>query len=192
VGFEDGLIKIFKRKIVSSTSKKYKNKDLRRSSSVGSIPGYQEDSKDKIENLIGHKGSVFCLSISDDEKLLISGSFDSNIRLWSISTGNCIYCYKAHQGPVWDLKFFTYSNFFVSASADSLAKMWTISKFEPVRIFAYHEVDVIKVEFVSKYKSLVTASIDFTMVIWNIIKGEKMIIIDGINAPIRSLFVTKS
>jgi len=69
--------------------------------------------------------------------------------------------------------------------------MWTISKFEPVRIFAYHEADVIKVEFVSKYKSLVTASVDYKMVIWNIIKGERMIVIKSIQAPIRSLVVTK-
>lgn len=100
--------------------------------------------------------------------------------------------YKAHQGAVWDIKFFTFSNFFASGSADSLAKMWTVSKFEPVRIFAHHEVDVVKVEFVPKYKSLVTASIDFTMVIWNIIKGQKMIVIESIKAPIRSLIVTKN
>ena len=70
--------------------------------------------------------------------------------------------------------------------------MWTISKLEPVRIFCYHVVDVVKVEFVPKYKSLVTASVDFTMVIWNIIKGQKMIVIESGNSPIRSLIVTKS
>lgn len=151
-----------------------------------------EDTKERSENLVGHRGSVFCLSISGDEKLLISGSYDSNIRLWGLVDGKCIYIYKAHEGPIWDLKFFTFTSFFASASADCLAKMWTISKFEPVRIFTYHEADVVKVEFVSKYKSLVTASIDYKMVIWNIIKGERMIIINSIQSPIRSLVITKN
>jgi len=109
VGFEDGLIKIFKRKICSSSNVK-KRKGMSMSHSQKSHSGFQrsevEETEERYENLVGHKGSVFCISISDDEKLLISGSFDSNIRLWSIVDGSCICTYKAHQGPIWDLNFF--------------------------------------------------------------------------------------
>jgi len=92
VGFEDGLIKIFKRKIISISSHRYRSRHLKRSQSERSMPGFPgEENKEKCENLTGHKGSVFCLSISDDEKLLISGSYDSNIRLWCLVNGDCIY-----------------------------------------------------------------------------------------------------
>jgi transcription initiation factor TFIID subunit 5 len=181
VGFESGLVRIFKSKI--PTKPKAKEPTNRGAFDKSSSTGKKVDDeqvKDKTESLYGHRGPVYCLSISHDEKFVISGSLDSNVRLWCLIDGIWLVVYKAHSAPVWDLKFFTYSNFFASCSADSLAKMWTISKFEPVRIFAHHEVDVIKVEFVPKYKSLVTASIDFTMVIWNIIKGQKMIVIETI------------
>ena len=215
VGFEDGVIKIFKRKIRSTRLSRQAPVAYARLEKQGSMgknldgtpasfsntpkgtfssmtKAQAEEHKEKSENLIGHKGPIFCLSISHDDKLLVSGSFDSTIRLWHLPDGSCIFKYNAHQAAVWDIKFFTYSSFFASGSADGLAKMWTISKGEPVRIFAYHEVDVVKVEFVPKYKSLVTASLDFTMVIWNIIKGQRMIVIESIESPIRSLVVTKS
>ena len=195
VGFENGLIKVFKCKIGTKHRSKPGAAQSVLSQSDKSARGYKSGydlSRESVNKFIGHKESVFCISISHDEKLMISGSYDTSIRLWWIPKGECICVYRAHQAAVWDIKFFTYSNFFASGSADSLAKMWTVSKFEPVRIFAYHEVDVVKVEFVPKYKSLLTASIDFTMVIWNIVKGQKMIVIESIKAPIRSLIVTKN
>lgn len=185
VGFEDGLIKIFKCKIGS-------NRTRRKNVQSQEMSKAESENREHVDKLFGHRGAVYCLSITHDEKLLISGSHDSTIRLWSISEGYCLFTYKAHQAAVWDIKFFAFSNFFASGSADSLAKMWTVSKFEPVRIFTYHDVDVVKVEFVPKYKSLVTASLDFTMVIWNIVKGQKMIVIESMKSPIRSLIVTKN
>lgn len=183
------MIKLFKSKIPAKSKAK---EGINRSASDKFNPSGVKLEEEKTDDLIGHRGPVYCISISHDEKFVVSGSLDSNVRLWCLLDGNCLVVYKAHSAPVWDIKFFSYSNFFASCSADSLAKMWTISKFEPVRIFSHHEVDVIKVEFVPKYKSLVTASIDFTMVIWNIIKGQKMIVIETIAAPIRSLVVTKN
>jgi len=84
IGFEDGLIKIFKHKISSSASGSKRTRGIVRSYSERSMGTdlKDEDVKESTDNLIGHKGAVFCLSISDDEKLLISGSYDSNIRLW--------------------------------------------------------------------------------------------------------------
>lgn len=189
VGFEDGLIKVFKCKI-GNPNKQKRQAEFDAPSSERSVE--QKESRENIDKLIGHQGAVYWLSISHDEKFLISGSYDSTIRLWWVPQGTCMVVYQAHQAAVWDIKFFTFSNFFASGSADSLAKMWTISKFEPVRIFAHHSVDVVKVEFVPKYKSLVTASTDFTMVIWNIYKGVKMIAIGPESSPIRSLIVTKN
>ena len=189
IGFEDGLIKVFKCKI----GPKLRGAPASGMMTHGDI-GYSQkpEVSETTDKLYGHEGAVYCLSLSHDEKLLVSGSADSTIRLWCVPKGECLILYKAHQFAVWDIKFFSFSNFFASGSADALAKMWTISKLEPVRIFCYHVVDVVKVEFVPKYKSLVTASVDFTMVIWNIIKGQKMIVIESGNSPIRSLIVTKS
>ena len=196
VGFEDGLIKVFKCKI-GNPNKRKRHTEFEAPNSERSIDNFNyrgepKESREHVDKLIGHQGAVYCLSISHDEKFLISGSYDTMIRLWWVPQGTWMVVYQAHQSAVWDIKFFTFSNFFASGSADSLAKMWTISKFEPVRIFAFHTVDVVKVEFVPKYKSLVTASIDFTMVIWNIYKGQKMIVIGPEASPIRSLIVTKN
>lgn len=191
IGFEDGFIKLFKYKVGKLSPTNYPGSASMLSQSEQGFDGHKEKTE-VIDKLYGHKGAVYCLSLSHDEKLLISGSADSTIRLWCVPTGACLLVYKAHQFAVWDIKFFTFSNFFASGSADSLAKMWTVSKLEPVRIFAYHLVDVVKVEFVPKYKSLVTASVDFTMVIWNIIKGQKMLAIEPWTSPIRSLIVTKN
>ena len=40
-----------------------------------------------IKVLRGHSGSILCLTISSDSKLIISGSFDTKIKIWNIQSG---------------------------------------------------------------------------------------------------------
>ena len=40
-----------------------------------------------LRTLIGHKEDVRCVCISSDEKIIISGSWDCTIKIWSILSG---------------------------------------------------------------------------------------------------------
>lgn len=92
--------------------------------------------------LVGHAGPVFAVSISLDEKFLISGSQDCTIRRWSLQTRSCLVVYHGHQFPVWDVKFAPLGYYFASCSNDRTANVWNMKQHTPVRIFAGHMSDV--------------------------------------------------
>nr|PVC51226.1 hypothetical protein MACL_00001679 [Theileria orientalis] len=50
--------------------------------------------------LIGHKSAITCLSLSVNEELLISGSNDGNILVWSVFDGELLYKLKGHKNII--------------------------------------------------------------------------------------------
>ena len=62
--------------------------------------------------LYGHQSAVYSISISPDNQYLISGSYDSTIRLWNLHTKTCFGVYKGHFCPVLCVKFSPICHYF--------------------------------------------------------------------------------
>lgn len=83
--------------------------------------------KEKSEfTLVGHSGPVFAVSISVDDKFILSGSMDTTVRRWSTQTRTCLVVYHGHTFPVWDVKFAPLGHYFASCSNDRTAKLWNM------------------------------------------------------------------
>ncbi|GAA95727.1 hypothetical protein E5Q_02384 [Mixia osmundae IAM 14324] len=57
----------------------------------------------QIARLVGHSDNVRALLISDDAKLVLSGSSDGTIKLWSLAMQRPIYTFNHHGSSVWSL-----------------------------------------------------------------------------------------
>ena len=44
--------------------------------------------------------TVRCVQMDQARDLVISGSYDTTLKLWELKTGNCIRSLRGHQGPV--------------------------------------------------------------------------------------------
>lgn len=77
-----------------------------------------------VRTLRGHTSFVFCVNFNAQSNLLVSGSFDSTIRMWDVVTGRCLRCIKAHDAPVTALHFVRDASMIVSASHDGSCKVW--------------------------------------------------------------------
>lgn len=89
--------------------------------------GQKSAIKDTDEyELVGHTGPVFAVSISIDDKHLLSGSYDNTIRRWSLQAKAPLTIYYGHSFPVWDVKFSPLGSYFASCSADRTAKLWIL------------------------------------------------------------------
>jgi len=78
------------------------------SSSAAAAPSYGR--------LLGHSGAVFGLSLSADQRFLLSSSDDATIRLWHTDTARNLVAYKGHTSTVWDVAFSPLSQHFASAA----------------------------------------------------------------------------
>jgi WD repeat-containing protein 48 len=57
----------------------------------------------RITKLSGHTDNIRAILISDDGELILSGSSDSTIKLWSLSTQRCINTFTIHSDSIWSL-----------------------------------------------------------------------------------------
>lgn len=51
--------------------------------------------------LLGHSGNVCALTVSDDGRLIVSGSWDGEARVWEVGKWDSSTVLKGHEGSVW-------------------------------------------------------------------------------------------
>jgi hypothetical protein len=76
--------------------------------------------------LMGHDDAIRCLRVLGEGELLLSGSYDGKIRLWSSSTGDCLRVFD-HGSQVEALDTFPNGQMFLSAGGDGGVKIWTLA-----------------------------------------------------------------
>ena len=122
--------------------------------------------------LYGHQSAVYSVSISPDNQYLISGSYDSTIRLWNLHTKTCFGVYKGHFCPILCVKFSPITHYFASGACDKTARLWSINSGGALRIFVGHLSDVELVDFHPNGLYLITSANDKTIRMWILKTGE--------------------
>lgn len=75
--------------------------------------------------LTGHTAGVICLARSLD--MIASGSQDSDVRIWKLSTSECIMTLEGHIKAVNCVTFTSVDNRLISGGDDNSARVWNIS-----------------------------------------------------------------
>ena len=65
----------------------------------------------------GHSDWVTSLTISNHAKVFVSGSLDSQIKVWDLNSGKCVKTIGM-QAPVWGVAFSPIGEHLVAASQD--------------------------------------------------------------------------
>ena len=111
-----------------------------------------------------------CLATHSCNHLLISGTKDGTLNVWSLETFSMMCNIRGHSAAVTCL-FRLSSEYFISASADGLLKMWTCSLLERIS-YSGHTAGV-KCLTVSEDEAIaVSGSSDCTARIWNNLDGK--------------------
>ena len=76
----------------------------------------------QFHNFSGHTDSVLCLQY--DDKILISGSSDSTVRVWDVETGELINTLIQHKASVLHISFNSMMGLLVSSSKDKSIVVW--------------------------------------------------------------------
>ncbi|KDP27447.1 hypothetical protein JCGZ_19808 [Jatropha curcas] len=76
------------------------------------------------KSLKGHTGTVTCVTVGD--KRLYSGSMDNTIRVWDLSTLQCIHTLNGHTDAVMSL--ICWEEYLLSCSLDQTIKVWAATE----------------------------------------------------------------
>jgi WD40 repeat protein len=63
---------------------------------------------------------------------------DKKLKLWKVSTGECLKTLKGHSGPVLSVCFSKDDKLVVIGSADTTLRLWNVSTGECIKILEGH------------------------------------------------------
>ncbi len=98
----------------------------------GNVELIYADSGKHYMSLYSHKLAASAVSFSPDEQVLVSGSSDKSIKIWSVKFGNVLKTIRAHDSGITRLLFIPHTHLVFSAARDGVVSLWDIDRFERV------------------------------------------------------------
>ncbi|MEP1035133.1 WD40 repeat domain-containing protein [Ekhidna sp.] len=131
-------------------------------------------SMEVLNELKGHKNSVFASKFHPSGKYLISGGRDAQLKVWDSQADYVLReSIAAHLYTINDVIFRADGRYFVTASMDKAIKLWDAHSFRLLKVLdkhrhAGHGNSVNKLLWMNYHDLLVTCSDDRSISVWEI------------------------
>ena len=125
-----------------------------------------------IRTFNGHSSSVDAVSMSEDGKLAISGSWDNTLILWDVATGRRIRTFSGHSGSVNAVSMSGDGKLVISGSLDKTLILWDVATGRRIRTFSGHSDLVRAVSMSEDGKLVISGSYDGTLILWDVATGR--------------------
>ena len=109
----------------------------------------------------GHTNGVMCVQF--DDHVLVSGSYDSTVKIWDVNTGEEIRTLRGHRSGIRCLQFD--DNKLMTGSLDNTLKLWNWRTGQCLRTFPAHTAGIIALHFTTRY--VASGSMDKTIRVWD-------------------------
>ena len=119
------------------------------------------------EKLIDHSDDIWCLTFSQNNQWLASGSKDNTTKIWDTSDWSLIKTLTGHTDYVESLSFSSNNQWLASGSKDNTTIIWDTSDWGLSRTLTGHSDLVYSVAFSPDDQLLASASEDNTIKIWD-------------------------
>jgi len=129
---------------------------------------------EKLMFNINAPGRVSSVAFSPDGRYALSGSWDSTLTLWDISTGNVIRIFKGHTDRVNSVAFSPDGSYIISAARDNSIRLWDVATGRGTRTFMGHRGDISSIAFSNDIKSFISGGSDGTIRRWDINTGKEI------------------
>ncbi|KAJ6237997.1 transducin beta-like protein [Anaeramoeba flamelloides] len=149
--------------------------------------------------LIGHSEEISALSFVNavpkkNEKktqLLISGSNDKTIKIWSVTKGQPLITFKAHEKEINQITVAPNKKIFASASRDKTIKLWNVKDGSLIETYRGHRRGVWDVAFSPIDKVFASCSGDQTIKVWSLESNQCIRTLEGhMAAVLRVKFIS--
>ncbi|KAG8861292.1 hypothetical protein FRB91_009203 [Serendipita sp. 411] len=141
---------------------------------ISVLSGYSENWPEPPQEWQGHMGSVCSIAFSSDGRRIVSGSFDTTIRLWDTETGQPLgEPLRGHTGGVLSVSFSPDGRRIVSSSANKTIRLWDGETGQPLgEPLRGHTDYVLSVSFSPDGRRIVSSSNDKTIWLWDDETGQ--------------------
>lgn len=135
--------------------------------------GFAMNDKSTIEFQvqIGHGDEITEVAYGPNGNYVLSGSYDSTMKLWEVSTGRMVRTFRGHEDIIDSVAFGPKGSVALSGSRDNTMKLWDLKTGRALHTFIGHEKSVSSVAFSPDGKFVLSGSGDRTMKLWDASSG---------------------
>jgi WD40 repeat protein len=91
----------------------------------------------EIARFKDHRGCIYDVCLSQDEKLLASGGVDQVVRIWDASSGELVTRCSGHTGEIHEVAFAPSGLWVASGAGDGTLRVWKVHGGEELRRFRH-------------------------------------------------------
>ncbi|MEL6322197.1 MAG: WD40 repeat domain-containing serine/threonine-protein kinase, partial [Cyanobacteria bacterium J06626_14] len=132
-----------------------------------------------VRTLRGHDAWVRSIALSMDGRLLVSGSGDKTVKLWSVDDGQLLHTFNGHSTWVRGVAMSPDTQLVVSVSNDKTVRLWNTQTREPVATLTGHGDWVRAVTFLPSPGLLATAGQDKVIHVWDLQRHQILRTLEG-------------
>ncbi|CAD5939887.1 trypsin-like peptidase domain-containing protein [Planktothrix rubescens] len=164
--------------------------------SNGNISIWNISTSGLTRTLPAHQGSIYSISLSQDNKYLVTGGEDGLIKIWDLATGlqsstlPLLQTIQAHNNPILAVKISPDGKMIASGGWDKTIKLWNLQTGQLLKTFIGHEQLVGAIAFSPDSQILASGSKDSSIKLWNIQTGELIRTLKGHELSVLSLAIS--
>lgn len=123
--------------------------------------------------LLGHNQDIYSLDFGRDGRVVVSGSGDRTVRIWSIEESRCIHTLpitdpEQKDPGVTSVAVSPDGRLVAAGSLDKMVRVWDVQTGQPLERLEGHKDSVYSVAFMSNGRTLVSGSLDKTIKLWQL------------------------
>jgi WD40 repeat protein len=128
---------------------------------------------------VGHQGDVRSVAVSRDGAWVASAGRDSQVILWSVSSGRPLRVLEGHSEGVWSVAFAPHAAMLASGGGDQTIRLWSADTGELLQTLTGHGSTVHQLVFSPDGKTLASAGgFDKTCRLWDVETGRVQAVLD--------------
>jgi WD40 repeat protein/tRNA A-37 threonylcarbamoyl transferase component Bud32 len=137
-------------------------------------------SGDLLHTLEGHTSQVQLLSLSSNDRRLLSGACDCSMRMWDVDTGKQLQVFTGHSSFVRGVAFLPDGKRGLSGGYDGTVRLWDLASGKEIRKFTGHKWAILGVAVSPDGRRALSAAghPDSTIRLWDIETGQEIHRID--------------
>lgn len=142
-----------------------------------------------VKTLNGHSNVVTSVAISSNPNgvTLVSGSFDTTLKLWNLTTVKEIATLEGNAGSVHSVATSPDGSIVASGNGDNTIKLWNLSTRQEIRTLQGHSSSVESVAISPDGKMLASGSFDGTIKLWELPTGKESRTLRGHEGAVKSV-----
>jgi WD40 repeat protein/tRNA A-37 threonylcarbamoyl transferase component Bud32 len=151
-----------------------------------------------VKTLNGHSNLVTSVAISPippgsslvkegSGGILVSGSFDTTVKLWNLSTGKEIATLEGNAGSVHSVATSPDGRIVVSGNGDNTVKLWNLATGQEIRTLYGHSSSVESVAISPDSKMLASGGFNGTIIVWEVSSGREIATLNSHSSAVKSV-----